>query len=391
MMFEKYDHNFSLKTIINNVEFSSFHFTATYMPLTKRFFLHSYTGLWRVCRYALVPVALSSTALPRTFAELALTNRSELDSLRSQIAEEPYIKDYLNAIQEPFESIIVADDSFKRALFANWIRNTTDFPRLKMQFKGSRPDAKTQMFGARAITLSTATAAGAPTLDSPLESLGLGGSSGGNGGGGSDNGVGGSGNGNSDSSSTLEQTINSNTTIAATIATVTLQNSTALKIVVPEALRRVLYDGWEQQPNIVPLMALYANAMDISTAMTDVNGRKLVIRPPTPTQDGKQRDDYKYVPWGNVYYHIFIQIIILCTIHTYFSICDGMLRNIRIFLFILICTFYDDFDPYYHFYRFRRSVISYRFSSHINVIIIILFTNDSPNAHNLHHCRLSIS
>lgn len=53
-----------------------------YIPSTRRFFVHSHTGLWRICRDVLVPQTVAATLPPTSTPQPEnTTDTSELDLL----------------------------------------------------------------------------------------------------------------------------------------------------------------------------------------------------------------------------------------------------------------------------------------------------------------------
>lgn len=76
------------------------------------------------------PIAVSTVA--RNFTDLKAIG-GEIPLLRKKVAEEEYIKEFLN-IELP-EMIEEIDDNFRRKLFATWVRSDKLFPTLKETYK----------------------------------------------------------------------------------------------------------------------------------------------------------------------------------------------------------------------------------------------------------------
>lgn len=251
--------------------------TAIYVPLTKRYFLLSHTGLWRVCRYTIIPEPITDEALPRNFTDLSLTNQTAIDNLKRKIAREEYIEEFLSELEEPVDAITTIDEAFKRALFANWIRNTSEFPLFKARYKGIL-ESDTLSQQSNLLAERAAAALTSPTL---LESQ-------------------------TNGAKTITPATTSTDPAVALTANETIggalsevhYNGTFIKIIVPEALRNALFTYWEEKPNVLSLLLSYANDMDIPLTMTSANGKKLVIRPPPPPKDGKSHGHFKYTPHG---------------------------------------------------------------------------------------------
>lgn len=289
--------------LFNFTQFLCFTFAAIYVPLTKRYFLYSHTGLWRVCRYTIIPEPLSHEALPRNFTDLSFTNQTDIDKLKRKIAHEPYIEDFLNELEEPIDSITIVDEAFKKALFANWIRNADDFHRFKAKYKGIlESDSLAQqssLLAERAVAALTAPTLvdpqtnGANKIQTPAASSAAASSA------------------PSASSTDPAIILTANETIGGALSEV-LYNGTYIKITVPEALRHALFTYWEEKPAILPLLWSFAKDMDISVAMISANGKKLVIRPPPPPKDGKSHGHFKYTPNGKRY-RVRLIILFICS------------------------------------------------------------------------------
>lgn len=236
---------------------------------------------------------MTHEALPRNFTDLSFTNQIQIDNLKRQIAVEPYIDEFLNELEEPIDSYTAIDETFKRALFANWIRNASDFHRFKAKYKGIlESDSLAQQSSllaeraAAALTAPTlvdpqpqtngASRMLTPVAESSAAELSTRGST---------------------SSTDPAVVLTANETIGGALSEV-LYNGTYIKITVPEALRHALFTYWEEKQAILPLLWSFAKDMDISVAMVSANGKKLVIRPPPPPKDGKSHGHFKYTPNG---------------------------------------------------------------------------------------------
>lgn len=85
--------------------------------------------------------------------------------------------------------------------------------------------------------------------------------------------------------------------IGATLSTVRV-NGTLINVIVPEGLRNALFDDWEDEPNVLPLLLQYAKDMDIPISMVNSNGTRYIIQPPPPPKKGKVANGYEYKSFG---------------------------------------------------------------------------------------------
>lgn len=260
------------------------------MPLTKRFFLYSHTGLWRVCRYTVIPEPLTDFALPRNFTELSLNDQTDIDRLKAKLARESYVDDFLTEFEEPIDEIITIDEPFKRALFANWLRNSPNFAQLKTRYKGV---LESDMLKQQSSLLAERAAAAltAPTLvntaqTTDAKSVSITSFAGAS----IDPVVAGA--------STDPVTAQAANETVGGVVSVVPYNNTFIKILVPEALRQALFAYWEDKAGILSLLWPFAIDMDIPVTMTNANGKKLIIRPPPPPKDGKSHGHFKYTSNG---------------------------------------------------------------------------------------------
>lgn len=278
---------FTKLIIIISIFYSS---TAIYVPLTGRYFLHSNTGLWRVCRYTIQPEPINQEAVPRNFTELSipLANLTEIKRMKVEIAKEEYIDEFFSELSD-FEELKAVDEAFKSALFANWILNTADFPKFKARYKGLlEADSLSEQVNIleekaevalTAPTLHESQTLGAKTVVLPNATV---------------------------STATLSASDTTNTTINDTVSGAFSEvsyNGSFIKVIVPEQLRNALFAYWEDKPKVLSVLLAFANDMDISCTMTNALGKKLVIRPPPPPKDGRSHVHYRYIPHG-MYTHI---------------------------------------------------------------------------------------
>lgn len=233
----------------------------------------------------MLPVPLNETALPRNFTDLALTKKSAITDLKRKIGHEEYIEEFLSELEDPVDSLTTIDETFKRAMFANWIRNTSEFPRFKARYKGI---LEAESFSQQSSLLAEQ-AAVALTRSTLLEAQTNGAKN------------------TTTSDSSIALTVNE--TLAGVLTEVS-HNGSIIKILLPEALRNALFINWEEKPNVPSLLLPFALDMDISLKMTGANGKLLEIRPPPPPKSGKARGGFIYIPYGTCF-DFMIQLILL--------------------------------------------------------------------------------
>uniref|UniRef100_A0A1B0GPV7 Uncharacterized protein n=1 Tax=Phlebotomus papatasi TaxID=29031 RepID=A0A1B0GPV7_PHLPP len=208
-------------------------------------------GLWRICRYGLVPFVLANSTAARNFTTLAFVNATQVNQLKKTIAQTDFVEQMLS--EELPDPITEIDDNLRRHLFAQWVSNEKqNFNILKtifktLEFNGTEdghPVSKT-----RAMMMLN------PTNVSALKE-----------------------------------------TIGGALSPVQV-NGSYVNVIVPERLRNALYDGWEDTPKVIHLLWSFAKDMEIPIGMISPNGTKLIIRPPLPPKKGKIDNGYEYIPF----------------------------------------------------------------------------------------------
>lgn len=107
-----------------------------FIPETRRYYLTSHSGLWRLCRYSLVPAVLANSTAARNFTTLSVTNLTLANQLRVRESSATYVADAIDSIELP-DPIVEIDNQLRRALFAYWVRDNggAEFRRLKATYK----------------------------------------------------------------------------------------------------------------------------------------------------------------------------------------------------------------------------------------------------------------
>lgn len=230
--------------------------TAIFIPISERFFLSSRTGLWRLCRYALTPILLTNSTLPQILTKLIVTNATEIDRLKKDIANEMYIGDW-SSLSVPIANVTAIDNRFKQALFANWVRDTADFPKYRTKYRAlSNPTNATNSIAGKQQKKVTQLVIANHNLTEVQEIFGL---------------------------SPIH---------------VQLNGSNHVSVIVPRSLQLALFDEWPQKHQIIYLLGKFAKDMDLSTNIVSTNGSQLVFRPPDPPTKGQQNADYRYIKYG---------------------------------------------------------------------------------------------
>lgn len=228
-----------------------------FVPESGRYFLTSYTGLWRLCRYALTPVLLGNATLPVLLETLVLTNKSRIQTIKQEIGSEPYITQFQRTFNGSFEKITKIDNQFKEGLFAEWILNTPDFPKLKSKYKELRPHEMNTVLKPTRTKTKTSEFKIIPYNMTAIEE-----------------------------------------TLHGSQYTIVKRNRTA-DLLMPDNLRRALFDGWEQKPNIILVLGDFAKSLDMSATLTTANGSRIILQPPVPPNKKQlPNGEFSYKKYG---------------------------------------------------------------------------------------------
>lgn len=202
---------------------------------------------------------LTNSTLPQLITKFVATNTTEINRLKKDIADDDYIDDYINESTGPIGHIQANDNHFRHALFAHWIRDTVDFPKLKATYKAHAP----------ALVNTTVTAAA--KQNSKIKSI--------------------------------HYVITNDVTLirdtfGVTPFTARLSGSQRVNVIVPKHLQAALFDEWTQKPNVVRVLGRFARDMDLPLIVTNANGTRLAIWYPDPPVIGYRNDDYRYEKYG---------------------------------------------------------------------------------------------
>lgn len=215
-------------------------------------------GLWRLCRYAITPVLQENSTLPRTLATFNTTNPKLIVDLKKDIAHEAYIEKFLNNINVPIDNLTKIDDKFKETLFAQWIRNSVEFPNWKSKYNNLRLHETGHIKSITSRMKRNETILIIP---------------------------------HSHNHTVITQTTG--------ISPSTVQlNGHTLHIYLPINLQAALFSNWEEHPKVIWVLNKFAQDMDILVTITNVNGTRIVLQPPEPPNKGKKNKDYFYKSYG---------------------------------------------------------------------------------------------
>lgn len=228
--------------------------TAIFIPISRRFFVSSHTGLWRLCRYAFTPLILANSTLPQILTNLIITNATDIERIKKDIATEAYIDEY-RSLNIPIANVTAIDNRFKQALFANWIRGTAEFAKIKAKYK------------ALANTSNATTSASRPKKNSFYEI---------------------------DSHNVTQI----HDKFGVHPIPVHVSASERAMVLVPRNLQLALFNEWSQKARVVYLLGRFARDMDLTTNILMANGTQLVLRPPNPPAKGHNNADYRYEKYG---------------------------------------------------------------------------------------------
>lgn len=198
---------------------------------------------------------MTNSTLPQLLTKLIVTNATEIDRLKKDIANEMYIEEW-STLNVPIANVTAIDNRFKQALFANWVRDTANFPKYRQKYKAlANP------------TNATNTGAGKPKKLTHLVII-------------------------NHNLTQLQQQF------GLSPISVQLNASNQVSVIVPRSLQLALFDEWPQKHPVIYLLGKFAKDMDLSTNIVSANGTQLVFRPPEPSAKGHPNADYRYVKYG---------------------------------------------------------------------------------------------
>jgi len=197
---------------------------------------------------------LANSSAARNFTTLAFTNLDQIAQLKKKLTKLDYIEDFRNTDILPAANITEIDEDLRRHLFGIWIDdNYKEFDSYKSAFK--------------ALVTPVNEPVTPKPRNAPLMLI----------------------------NPTNVSAINE--TIGAALSTVQI-NGSLINVIVPETLRRALFEGWEEKADVIYLLWAFAKDMEISVSMTTPNGTKYIIQPPAPPKRGKFGNGYEYIPFS---------------------------------------------------------------------------------------------
>lgn len=198
-----------------------------------------------------------------------MTRPTELQRLKSELANEAFIKEYLKINLETIQSKEEISDDFLKMMFARWVSNDPKFLPVKMAYKDVLKAS-----GWDALPDHTHVVVINPTnLTAVMEVIG------------------------------------------DRVYSVNMGGKT-MKIILSKQVKYVMWDKWNEKGQIVPLLFAYGNKNEdifestltiLSIAAKELglqaysyrkDGTLYIIRAPAPPKKGKYANGYEYVPFG---------------------------------------------------------------------------------------------
>ncbi|XP_063701193.1 uncharacterized protein LOC134831403 [Culicoides brevitarsis] len=219
-----------------------------FIPQTRRFFLSSHSGIWKVCRYAMTPVALNASAVARNFTHVSATNAARIEALKQNVSQSAYIQEFIQMDTEELQNSTEINETLRKVLFATWVTNDDDFVKYRETFEEQSADLPE-------ITRDDEIFVNPTDLKAVDDIPG------------------------------------------STLVTIVL-NSTNVHILLPDKLNNALFEGWMEKPNLIYLLGPYAKALGISARIVNSQGQEILIQPPRPPKKSKcVANGYEYRPF----------------------------------------------------------------------------------------------
>lgn len=230
--------------------------TGIFITETRRYFLSSHSGLWKICRYTVTPVALGSH-ITRNFTTLGYSNPVKVSEYKKRIiSNSDYIADFM-ANDWPQSNITELDNSFRQQLFASWVSNDMNrFEALKAIHKNILTNNP---------NIGSPTKAGVPGERKMVNPSNI---------------------------SLIEM-------YGGVLTPVKINATTSLNVIIPDGLRYVLFEGWEEKPDIEKLLWQFSKDMNISAYVVTPNGTEVIFKPPRPSSSRvKVENGFEYKNTG---------------------------------------------------------------------------------------------
>lgn len=211
-----------------------------------------------MCRYSVIPLVMANSSAARNFTTLARTNPEELTKLMSKIGQTEYINEFLEEkLPRPIDEI---DDNFRRHLFGYWVKGKyNDFNDLKNEYY-------------RLWTAENPPKVVKQHILDPTNVTAV------------------------------------NVTVGAALSVVVIEGKRT-NVIVPEQLRQVLFDRWEDRDQVVHLLWAFSKAMHIRASMVSAEGLRFVIKPPPPPKKGRFANGYEYIPFSKHFKSILKELL----------------------------------------------------------------------------------
>lgn len=314
-----------------------------FIPETRRFFLSSHSGLWRVCRHTTLPYAMPNSQVARNFTSIAFQSPQLINEARRSLSDLDFIQEYLRKeIDMPLENFT---DVAREKMFAYWTLNDdTNFNILKESFHSIVIDKnlKQQPINAKAIIID------------PLNLTAL-------------------------------NQIFGNALISIHI------NDTNYNFVIPEIIQEAIFKNWNRHPSVPKLLWPYSKDLDLSPTVLNKQNVILQLVPPKPPKSGRFEHGYEYVPSRRCkYIEMFPSDD---SLKTDLSVDDEIMDYIRtqasfacitVIMMVMGCvfSFYTFHNPRYMFKRLAAGIHFISASTTI-VVIQVLFASNEYTKRNL--------
>lgn len=245
-------------------------FSGIFIPETRRFFLSSHSGIWKVCRYAMTPIVLGNVSVVRNFSVISFTNPTRIDTLKKNISQSSYIQEFLKDNTEKMQNSTEINETLRKVLFATWVTNDDDFATYRDTFQLRTHDDDEAQVQAKSRTKVNADG----TTEDPTVTVNP-----------------------TDIKAVKE-------IVGGSLVPIVL-NNTNVNVLLPEKLSNALFDGWQEKGNIIYLLSAYAKALNISPTIVSPEGKDVLIRPPRPPKKSKcVANGYEYRPFSKFYFFL---------------------------------------------------------------------------------------
>lgn len=179
---------------------------------------------------------MSNTTIPIPLTSFILLNATKIASVKDEISKESFVSNFANTFNGTADNATAINDQFKAKMFAEWIRNSPTFSSYRRKYKSLQQNNNSR-----------------PSNTKPADDKVI---------------------------PFAAETINN--LLSNSIETVAQQNGPDKQVIVPEVLRRALFDGWQKNWKVPLVLGDFAKSMDLSLAFTMPNGTRVILQPPEP-------------------------------------------------------------------------------------------------------------